>query len=315
MQLRRIFAGVVLSVILAVGATGLAGAQEGHSVSYNFLSGIPLELGNPGGSAPGSNDWTCKPSARHPNPVVLVHGTGGNRQDNWGTYGPLLANEGYCVFALTYGAFDDQPWPISAIGGMKPIEQSAAQLRDFVDRVLAATGARKVDLVGHSQGTLMPSYYVKRLGGADKVDKYVSLAPLWNGTDAFGAVGLVTGARALGAGSLIDDGIGALCEACPQMVTGSDFLRALQADGVYAPQVTYTNIITRYDELVVPYTSGFLEARNATNIVVQDGCSSHFGEHAAIAAEPVAAAHVLNALDPDHPRPVPCMFVAPITGG
>ncbi|WP_164877611.1 alpha/beta fold hydrolase [Prescottella agglutinans] len=313
--MRRFITGAVLSVLSLACMAGPAVAQETYPVSYNFLAGIPLELGNPGGSAPGSNDWSCKPSDRHPNPVVLVHGTGGNRQDNWGTYAPLLANEGYCVFALTYGAFEDLPWPILAIGGMKPIEQSAQQLSDFVDRVLQSTGARKVDLVGHSQGTLMPTYYVKRLGGADKVDKYVSLAPLWNGTDAFGAAQMVGAVRAAGAGALVDDSIGALCEACTQMVAGSDFMTALESDGIYVPQVTYTNIMTRYDELVVPYTSGFLVAPNATNVVVQDGCSTNYGEHAAIAAEPVAAAYVLNALDPGRQRPVPCQFVAPITGG
>ena len=30
---------------------------------------------------------------------------------------------------------------------------SAEQLRTFVDQVLASTGADKVDLIGHSQGT------------------------------------------------------------------------------------------------------------------------------------------------------------------
>ena len=39
----------------------------------------------------------------HPRPVVLVHGTAGNRSTNWQTYGPLLKNNGYCVFALDYG--------------------------------------------------------------------------------------------------------------------------------------------------------------------------------------------------------------------
>lgn len=54
---------------------------------------------------------------------------------------------------------------------------------------------------------------------------------------------------------------------------------------------------------------------NAPDIVVQDGCAANFGEHAAIAAEPVAAAHVMNAFDPNHPRPVLPVLFAPITGG
>ncbi|SDC64463.1 triacylglycerol lipase [Rhodococcus tukisamuensis] len=110
---------------------------------YQFLAGVPLELGNPGGSAPGSNDWSCRPSAAHPEPVVLVHGTGGNKQTNWATYAPLLANEGYCVYALTYGAYDDLPWPLSALGAFRPMDESAQQLADFVDRVPASTGRRR----------------------------------------------------------------------------------------------------------------------------------------------------------------------------
>ncbi len=60
---------------------------------------------------------------------------------------------------------------MSAFGALSPLEQSAQELSVFVDEVLAATGASKVDIVGHSQGTLMPNYYVKFLGGAAKVDK------------------------------------------------------------------------------------------------------------------------------------------------
>ncbi|MGW0040657.1 esterase/lipase family protein [Rhodococcus sp. NPDC003348] len=309
-----LFAALILaSATLFLGAGNVRATPAPLPVPYQFLAGVPLELGNPGGSAPGSNDWNCKPTAEHPEPVVLVHGTAGNRQTNWATYAPLLANEGYCVFALTYGAHEALPWPISALGGMAPMEESAAQLGAFVDRVLAATGARKVDIVGHSQGTLMPTYWVKFLGGADKVGKYVSLAPLWNGEGAFE---LDTNLAALRQGGLDVAGpaIAPLCSACGQFVAGSRFMTALRDGGVYAPGITYTNIITRYDEVVIPYTSGYEEGPNATNILVQDRCDRNFGDHLSIAGEPVAATLVLNALDPAHPRPVPCVFVPPVVG-
>ncbi len=62
------------------------------------------------------------------------------------------------------------------------MEDSSAELAAFVDRVLAATGAAKVDLVGHSEGTVMPQYYLKFRGGAAKVDKYVAITPIYKGT-------------------------------------------------------------------------------------------------------------------------------------
>ncbi|MEV5838225.1 alpha/beta fold hydrolase [Nocardia sp. NPDC052112] len=306
-------AALVIAVltVLWIGASGTAQAE--YPVDYNFFAGIPNELVNHGGSLPGSNDWTCRPSAAHPNPVVLAHGTGGGAQTNWGLYAPLLANEGYCVFALTYGAYE-LPWPISAVGGMLPIEQSAVQFAAFVDRVLAATGASKVDVVGHSQGTLMPNYYAKRLGGADKIDKYVSIAPAWRGSNAGGGADVAAFADRLGAGPYFQAATGSLCQACTELFRDSTFLRDLNSDGVYVPGITYTNIMTSLDEIVVPYDSGFVPGPNTTNIVVQDGCGSDFSEHLAMAGSPRTARFVLNALDPAHAREVPCEFVPPFTG-
>lgn len=314
-RIAKTAAALLAATALVLGLAGTANAAGAHyPVPYTFAAGITAELAHPNGSPPGANDWSCRPSAAHPEPVVLTHGLLGNRQDNWQTFAPLLANNGYCVFALTYGNHTALPFPVDQVGGLLPMQHSAHQLADFVNRVRHVTGAAKVDIVGHSEGTLMPEYYVKFLGGAATVDKYVSLAPLWHGTALGGAAMLQRLAGAFGFGELAPGVLGPLCGSCTQFLAHSPFLRKLRAGGVYAQQVTYTNIVTRYDELVVPYTSGIEKAPNATNIVVQDQCDRDYSDHLAIAADPVAAADVLGALDPAHPREVPCVFVPPFVG-
>jgi len=295
-----------LIAVLGPGAVPAASAADTLPVPYQF---IPSALfgGLPDADAPGTNDWTCKPSAAHPRPVVLVHGTGGNRSTNWQTYGPLLHNNGYCVFALTYGVTPGAPYPISALGGFTSMRGSAQELASFVDRVLAATGATKVDLIGHSQGTLMPDYYVKYLGGAPKVGSYISLAPLWHGTELSTTAALIAGAFGIPADEL------PFCAACGQFAPGSGFMDEIRAGGAAAPGVHYVNIMTRYDELVRPYTSGI--EPGMTNIVLQDTCPLDYTEHFEIAADRNATLHVLNALDPVHPRPVTCSLVLPFVGG
>src|SRR5207253_349364 len=83
---------------------------------------------------------------------------------------PLPANHGYCVFTFNYGGSSAS----SVVQGTGDIAASAGQLASFVTRVRAATGAAKVDLVGHSQGGMMPRYYLKFLGGAALVNRLVA---------------------------------------------------------------------------------------------------------------------------------------------
>ena len=95
---------------------------------YTFTANIVAAALAPGTPPPGSNDWSCRPTAAHPYPVVLVHGLFANMTDNWQTMSPLLANNGYCVFALTYGNDAGAPAPLDEVGGLAPMEQSGAEL-------------------------------------------------------------------------------------------------------------------------------------------------------------------------------------------
>ncbi|OYD61311.1 esterase/lipase family protein [Rhodococcus sp. OK302] len=309
---------VLAGLILLIGsASATATAEPQYPVPYDLF--VQDSVRDPYGSAAGSNDWNCVPSVAHPEPVVLLHGLGANRFNMFTTISPLLANEGYCVFALTFGENASLPAPFDSVGGLGRLDDSAAEVGEFVERVRTATGAQKVSIVGVSEGTLVGSYYVKYLGGARVVDKFVSLGPAWRGT-------LGTGPNGDGQWILDlapDDArtVIPFCAGCPQGFPASDFLAKLWAGGEsgvvgpYTPTVTYTNIMTRYDQLVLPFTSGYVEALNATNIVVQDGCSLDYSEHLALAASRVATGHMLNALDPENTRPVPCVFVAPFLGG
>ncbi len=77
----------------------------------------------------------------------------------------------------------------------------------------------------------------------------------------------------------------------------------------------YTVIESVDDEVVTPYTNAFLPAAtNVTNITVQSQCALDGSDHLEIAADPIALADMLNALDPSAPVTVPCLVVLALTG-
>ncbi len=291
----------------APGTPATPGGSAALPVNYSFAAGFAATLSFPTVSPPGSNNFSCRPTATHPYPVVLVHGTFENMNDNWQAASPLLANNGYCVFAFNYGGLS----PDDPVQGTGDIAAAAGQLATFVTRVLAATGAAKVDIVGHSQGGMMPRYYLKFLGGAAKVATLVGLSPSNHGTTIDG---LTTLTQDLGVAGLTNLALGSACESCVEQEVGSPFLTRLNAGGDTVPGVTYTVIETRYDEVVTPYTSAFLTGPDVTNITVQNQCPLDLTDHLEIAYDPVALTDMLNALDPSHPVPVPCMTVLPVVG-
>lgn len=266
----RALLGSLAAAVLTALLLGLVppAAASGGSV----LPPLPTA---PEGDVPGVNDFSCVPTGAHPYPVVVVHGTFGDRRHLLEPLQLRLLGEGYCVFSLDYGN-----------RGLNDIPTSARMLRDFTDRVLAATGAAKVSVVGHSQGGMMPRYYLKNLGGLGKVDDLVGLVPSNHGTVVTGPENPLTGRV-----------IGTLCPACLQQSAGSAFLRELNAGDETPGDVSYTQITTRYDEVVVPYTSAYLaEGPLTTNITLQDLCPAALSEHVLIPTDPVAIQLVVDAL-------------------
>jgi len=247
-----------------------------------------------GASPPGANDFSCKPPARHPYPVVLVHGTFANMSVSWNTIAPTLERLGYCVFALDYGNS-----PVQGVNATGDIPKSAGQLATFVNEVLAATHASKVSIVGHSQGGMMPRYYLKFLGGATKVDDLVGLSPSNHGTT-----------------NPLAPRAGATCPACVQQVAGSSFLQKLNAGDQTPAPVTYSVIETRNDEVVTPYQSEFLPPApggRVTNILLQNSCPTDATDHVGIIYDPVAIQFMLSALG--RPGPTDPNFKPDCTGG
>ncbi|MGX1807486.1 lipase family alpha/beta hydrolase [Nocardia sp. NPDC055321] len=307
-ELHRICSRITLSLAAVTGlflASGTAAAEpEQLPVNYSVAQWfIDANTAKAPFDPPGANDWSCVPDDAHPEPVVLVHGVLGNGA-GWPAMAPLLHNNGYCVYSVTYGIYPSQSGAIAGMGGMEPIPQSSNELRDFVNRVLASTGASKVNLLTWSEGTLVGAHYLLFNGGDQVVSKSFNLVPIWAGTHVADPV--VNAAAGLGVDQAVFDALRPICQGCVDMLPVSDFIKNLQAAGVYAPGVQYTNLVTRADTEVVPYTSGVREAPNATNIVLQDVCPVNFAGHNSVSVDPTVAALMLNTFTPGSVAEIPC---------
>jgi triacylglycerol esterase/lipase EstA (alpha/beta hydrolase family) len=280
----RTFSAVIAAATLCAGL--LAGPASAATTSSVTAPGDTIAGFLPEPAAQGMNDPGCRPSAAHPRPVVLVHGLGATASENWHFFAPYLAGHGYCVYGFTYG--QNAMWP--GRGGVQPMENSAAQLSTFVDDVLATTKASKVDIVGHSEGGIMPRYYLKFLGGAAKVAHFVAWAPPNHGTTING----LTQMRQFWPG--FDDQMAGYCGSCPEFMPGSAFLQRLNAGGDTVGIVDYTVLATRYDWIVTPTETSYLKGPHTHNILIQDVNPNAYPEHVAMAWDPTTFELTLKAL-------------------
>ncbi|KAG0355910.1 hypothetical protein BG005_005176 [Podila minutissima] len=247
----------------------------------------------------GLNNYDCKPSAAHPRPLILVHSTL-LTADSWKDFVPTFQEQGWCVFALTYGTVPQIP----GFGGLAPIEQSAQQLADFANNVMTRMKATQVDLVGHSQGGILGRYWIKYLGGAGKVNRMVGVSPITHGTTLSG---ISTIAKALQifypAQQLFDK----IAPSFYQMVDSSSFIAKLNAGGDTSPGVIHSNIATKFDEVVTPWSTAFQQGPGVTNVVLQDLCLLSLNEHLTMINSKVVLQYVLNQLDPLTAKTANCL--------
>jgi len=279
------------ALALAVGAVGALVAGAG-----------------PAYAAGGTNDPACKPPAAHPEPVVLLHGLGANKDEDINLLQAELATQGYCTFSLTYGA----PYGQTYVGGLDHIAVSAAQIKDFVVQVLGETGAAKVDIVGHSEGGFQSLYVTKTQGIADRIAKVVAIAPPTHGTTFAGLYSL---AYIFGQAErdLVDQLLNSFgCPACSELGTGGSAVATLTNGPIAQSGVKYTIITSKYDELVTPTDTAFVREPGVANLYVQDSCPydpvGHIGE-----AYDTNVWHLVeNALDPSHATPITqCSYGSP----
>ncbi|GAB2637687.1 alpha/beta fold hydrolase [Gordonia jinhuaensis] len=313
---------VAASVIAACSVLALSGGTAGaapSSTSVDPVGSGPVQTAfrtaatypHPEAIPPGANDWSCKPSAEHPRPVVLVHGTWESAYQTWAALAPKLKAQGFCVFAPNVGILSaQQGGGIQSLQnggqyGAGPVAQSAVQLGAFVDRVLAATGAKQVDMVGHSQGGTMIRQYLKFDGGADaadpsknKVRKVVTLVATNHGTTSNGLSSVRDALNALHLDSNAFM-IPVAGYAGTDQQVGSPFITALNKGGDTFSGIDYTVLSTRYDEYTTPYYLTFLKAgpgATVHNILVQDGCEQDITDHTTFTYDPRVISYTERAL-------------------
>jgi triacylglycerol lipase len=158
------------------------------------------------------------------NPVLLLHGI----KDDARKMEPMarhLRAQGWEAHTFSYRP----SW------GQKGLDELAAQVATEADRLFPR--GQKFDLVAFSMGGLVSRYYLQRLGGVERVDRFITLSTPHHGT---WLAHLIPNAG------------------CRQMRPGSEFLRELNASADCLARVRFTSLWTPFDTIILPARSSEL---------------------------------------------------------
>ncbi|MCA9673701.1 MAG: alpha/beta fold hydrolase [Myxococcales bacterium] len=103
-------------------------------------------------------------------PVLLIHGFLGTRGSMY-LLEHRLVEDGFVVVSFNIGTLN-----------VRDIRRSAFMIHRKIERILAQTPFQKIDIVGHSMGGLIGLYYVKKLGGHERVRRLVMMGTPLRGT-------------------------------------------------------------------------------------------------------------------------------------
>lgn len=170
-------------------------------------------------------------------PVLIIHGFLGTRGSMY-MLERRLVDDGFVCVSFNLGTLNT-----------RDIRRSAFLIHRKIERILAQTPSQRIDIIGHSMGGLIGLYYVKKLGGHQRVRKLIMM-----GTPVRGTWAALAGVATLGLWST----------SSWQLLPRSRFLDEL-AQGPLPPGVEVTTIAAARD-WVVPLDTTRLHGANATTV-------------------------------------------------
>jgi triacylglycerol lipase len=168
------------------------------------------------------------------NPILLIHGID-DTDRLFRHMIPWLQSKGLPVHSLN----------LIPNNGDAGIDELANQIAVFVGTAVPAN--RLIDLVGFSMGGLVARYYLQRLGGLERVQRFITISSPHHGTLTAFLRGN-PGAR--------------------QMRPGSDFLKDLNRDATALDRIQFTTIRTPFDLMIIPSRSSELAAARSIRVNV-----------------------------------------------
>ncbi len=163
-------------------------------------------------------------TTKQQNPVLLVHGI----------------NDTGAVFNKMAGYLRKRGLSVHTVdlvpnNGTEVLDKLAQQVANYVG--VTFEPEQPLDLVGFSMGGIVSRYYLQRLGGIERVQRFITISSPHKGTVI---------------------AYGSWQPGCVQMRPHSDFLEDLNSDVQMLKKLDFTSIWTPYDLMIVPAESSQL---------------------------------------------------------